>query len=202
MNIGILGGTFDPIHNGHIRLAELAYEQFDLDEVWLMPAPVPPFKPDSCTASYADRLRMTELAVAGHRGMLCSDFESQLNRSERSYTADTVSALSEKRPDDSFSLILGADSFFNIDTWYRPDIIFDKVDVIVAVRRYDNNHLTLQQTKAYLEEKYGARIYFIDSQEYDVSSTQIKLMLARNESIHGMVPEAVVRYIREHSLYL
>ncbi len=202
MRIGILGGTFDPIHNGHLRLAELAYEQFGLDEVWLVPAPVPPFKPDSCVASYDDRLRMTQLATEDRPGLICSDYEAHLYRGERSYTSETVSALKTERPDDEFSLILGSDSFHTIETWHRPDVIFANASVIVAIRRDDGRHPSLQQTRALLEARYGAHIDFIDSEEYDVSSTDIKKRLVTGESIAGLVPDSVREYIARHRLYI
>ena len=202
MNIGILGGTFDPIHNGHLRLAELAYEQFGLDEVWLVPAPVPPFKPHSCVASYEDRLHMTRLATEGRLGLICSDYEAHLYKGERSYTSDTVSTLKAERPDDHFSLILGSDSFHTIETWHRPDVIFANASIIVAIRRDDSEHPTLQQAKEHLQAKYGADIGFIDSEEYDVSSTDIRRRLAAGESIEGLVPESVREYILQRGLYV
>ena len=201
MNIGILGGTFDPIHNGHIRLAELAYEQFDLDEVWVMPAPVPPFKPSTCAASYEDRLNMVRLAVRDKDGLVCSDYEFHANHGDRSYTSDTISALKQERPGDRLFLIMGADSLYTIDTWYKPDIIFRCATLIAAVRKYDKEDVTLEQARERLKTRYDACIEFIDSEEYDVSSTEIKRRLAAGETVAEFLPRDVERYIREQGLY-
>ncbi len=122
--VGIMGGTFDPIHNGHLLLGEEAYRQFALDEVVFMPTGIPPHKAGKKIADAADRKRMVELAVANTAYFSCSDME--LMRHRTTYTAETLTLLKEKNPDTEYYYIVGADSLDQMDGWYHPEIIFQK----------------------------------------------------------------------------
>lgn len=199
--IGILGGTFDPIHPGHLILAEEAKELCNLDEVWFMPAKTPPHKLEKKISEFSLRKSMIELAIQGHSGLCCSDFENTLEGN--SYTFNTLEKLQSKYIDDEFYFIMGADSFYEIETWKNPDIILKIVKLIVASRDYSNENLTLKKHFEYLKSKYEIKgIYFLDTMDIDISSTRIRELAGGGESISKYVPESVCRYIEENKLYV
>lgn len=199
--IGILGGTFDPIHLGHLILAEEAKELCNLDEVWFMPAKTPPHKLGKKISEFSRRKSMIELAIQGHSGLCCSDFENTLEGN--SYTFNTLEKLQRKYIDDEFYFIMGADSFYEIETWKNPDIILKIVKLIVASRDYSNENLTLKKHFEYLKSKYEIKgIYFLDTMDIDISSTRIRELAGDGESISKYVPESVCRYIEENKLYV
>ncbi|RRJ26114.1 nicotinate (nicotinamide) nucleotide adenylyltransferase [Lachnoanaerobaculum gingivalis] len=199
--IGILGGTFDPIHSGHLILAEEAKELCNLDEVWFMPAKTPPHKLGKKISEFSRRKSMIELAIQGHSGLCCSDFENTLEGN--SYTFNTLEKLQGKYIDDEFYFIMGADSFYEIETWKNPDIILKIVKLIVASRDYSNENLTLKKHFEYLKSKYEIKgIYFLDTMDIDISSTRIRELAGGGESISKYVPESVCRYIEENKLYV
>ena len=199
--IGILGGTFDPIHFGHLILAEEAKELCNLDEVWFMPAKTPPHKLGKKISEFSIRKFMIELAIQGHGGLYCSDFENTLEGN--SYTFNTLEKLQSKYIDDEFYFIMGADSFYEIETWKNPDIILKIVKLIVASRDYSNENLTLKNHFEHLKSKYEIKgIYFLDTMDIDISSTQIRELAGGGESITKYVPESVCRYIEENKIYV
>jgi len=199
--IGILGGTFDPIHSGHLILAEEAKELCNLDEVWFMPAKTPPHKLGKKISEFSRRKSMIELAIQGHSGLCCSDFENTLEGN--SYTFNTLEKLQGKYIDDEFYFIMGADSFYEIETWKNPDIILKVVKLIVASRDYSNENLTLKKHFEYLKSKYEIKgIYFLETMDIDISSTRIRELAGGGESISKYVPESVCRYIEENKLYV
>ena len=199
--IGILGGTFDPIHSGHLILAEEAKELCNLDEVWFMPAKTPPHKLGKKISEFSRRKSMIELAIQGHSGLCCSDFENTLEGN--SYTFNTLEKLQGKYIDDEFYFIMGADSFYEIETWKNPDIILKIVKLIVASRDYSNENLTLKKHFEYLKSKYEIKgIYFLETMDIDISSTRIRELAGGGESISKYVPESVCRYIEENKLYV
>lgn len=199
--IGILGGTFDPIHFGHLILAEEAKELCNLDEVWFMPAKTPPHKLGKKISEFSIRKSMIELAIQGHGGLYCSDFENTLEGN--SYTFNTLEKLQSKYIDDEFYFIMGADSFYEIETWKNPDIILKIVKLIVASRDYSNENLTLKKHFEHLKSKYEIKgIYFLDTMDIDISSTQIRELAGGGESITKYVPESVCRYIEENKIYV
>ena len=199
--IGILGGTFDPIHSGHLILAEEAKELCNLDEVWFMPAKTPPHKLGKKISEFSRRKSMIELAIQGHSGLCCSDFENTLEGN--SYTFNTLEKLQGKYIDDEFYFIMGADSFYEIETWKNPDIILKIVKLIVASRDYSNENLTLKKHFEYLKSKYEIKgIYFLETMDIDISSTRIRELAGGGESISKYVPESVCRNIEENKLYV
>ena len=199
--IGILGGTFDPIHSGHLILAEEAKELCNLDEVWFMPAKTPPHKLGKKISEFSRRKSMIELAIQGHSGLCCSDFENTLEGN--SYTFNTLEKLQGKYIDDEFYFIMGADSFYEIETWKNPDIILKIVKLIVASRDYSNENLTLKKHFEYLKSKYEIKgIYFLETMDIDISSTRIRELAGGGESISKYVPESVCRYIEENKIYV
>lgn len=197
--IGILGGTFDPIHNGHLRLGREAYEEFGLDEVWFMPSGNPPHKKDHKITEGELRERMVKLAIADTPYFRYSDFE--LKREGNTYTAQTLELLRESRRDDTFYFIIGADSLYQIEQWFHPDQVMKLSVLLVAGRAYHNVHQPLEQQIAYLTARYGARIYPLHCREMDISSEEIRAAAAGGQQIGGYVPEKVEQYILDHGLY-
>ena len=125
--IGIMGGTFDPIHSGHLMLGKQAYEEYDLDCVWYMPSRQPPHKKDHGITPAALRLEMVNLAVERTPFFSCSDFELR-RKDGNTYTADTLRLLKEEYPDTEFYFIVGADSIFDIEKWYHPELVMKLAD--------------------------------------------------------------------------
>lgn len=196
--VGIMGGTFNPIHVGHLMLAENAYAYCGLDEIWFMPSADPPHKKDQDVLGYEHRSRMTELAIEGIPYFKKTDFEAQ--RHERSYTAETLRLLREKYPDIEFYFIMGADSLFQIETWYEPAKVMAQAALLVAVRDHHSNEEMRKQIE-YLTEKYQAKIYLMNMPGIDLSSNLIRHRTANNETIRFFVTESVRKYILEHNLY-
>lgn len=197
--IGIMGGTFDPVHNGHLLLGRQAYEEYGLDEIWFMPSHIPPHKQDHLITDGADRIRMLELALEDDPFCRVSDFE--MKREGRTYTAKTLELLKEAYPDTEFYFILGADSLFQIETWYHPERVMALASFLAAGRDYESGGRTLKEQADYLKRTYGARIQFLHSPRVHVASEEIRLKAARGESLEGLVPAKVAEYIRDHDLY-
>lgn len=196
--IGIMGGTFNPIHVGHLMLAENAYSFCDLDEVWFLPSAEPPHKIQEKVLAYEHRSKMTELAIENIPYFKKSDFETE--RKEHSYTAETLRLLHERHPDTEFYFIMGADSLFQIETWYEPQNVMARSILLVAVRDHHSSHEMAKQI-LYLTEKYKARIHLMNMPEIDLSSNLIRKRVASHETIRFFVPDIVRNYIYENNLY-
>lgn len=197
--IGILGGTFDPIHNGHLRLGEKAYEEFGLDTVWFMPSGVPPHKKDHRITEGKMRRDMVKLAIADIPCFLYSDFE--LEREGNTYTAQTLTLLKQEHGEDEFYFIIGADSLYEIEHWYHPEVVMAEAVLLVAGRAYKPGHKNLEEQIACLTRRFGARIHPIHCPQMDVSSEMIRAAVAEGRSIGDLVPRPVEEYIRSHGLY-
>ena len=184
--IAILGGTFDPIHNGHLKLAENAFRQFRLNEVWFMPAPNPPHKTGRKIEDFADRAAMVRLAIAPYEGFVCSEFETQFQG--KSYTSETLTRLTEMYPDTDFYFVVGADSFYEFGNWHEPETI-SKLDRDVQEK--------------YLRETFGTRVLFVRAAEVDISSNHIRRLLrnGRLRAAAKLLPAPVLDYIRARRLY-
>lgn len=199
--IGILGGTFDPIHLGHLILAKEAKEKCKLDEIWFMPAKTPPHKLNKIVSDFSVRKDMIELAIKDHKGFYCSDFENTLEGN--SYTFNTLEKLEGRFAGDDFYFIMGADSFYEIETWKNPEIILKIANLIVASRDYSNESLTLKSHFEYLKSKYEIKgISFLDTMDVDISSTMIRELAKAGEDIEKYVPKSVCRYIKENKIYV
>lgn len=198
--IGIMGGTFDPIHNGHLFLGKLAYEEYGLDEVWYMPSGQPPHKRDHVVTQSGIRLRMTKLATKGRKGFICSDFE--VRQAGNTYTAQTLELLRKEYPIHTFYFIIGADSLYEIETWYQPERIMAQAIILVASRHYEEAGRSIKKQIAYLLEKYHGDIRQIHGEEIDISSARLRQMVANGAIIKPYVPLQVDKYIREKRLYL
>jgi len=196
--IGILGGSFDPIHNGHLAIAESAYRDFNLDEIWLIPAGHSPNKDEDKMTSATVRAEMTALAARNIPYFKLSTYE--IDKEGTSFTYLTLSYFKEQYPDTKFYFIMGADSLDYFDAWRYPEIICQKATILVAVR--DDMDLDDIQAKIeHIKEQFSAEIYPLSCEKIDISSSEIRANLQNGKSICDMVPHAVETYIREHKLY-
>lgn len=199
MKIGIMGGTFNPIHNGHLMLGEYAHKEFNLDEVWFMPNGNPPHKDDpSIVDDKEDRAVMTELAIKDIPYFrLC---RKELDRIEKSYSYSTMEDLTTEYPDDEFYFIIGADSLFSIETWKNPERLF-KVVTILAACRDDMNDRAMAKQIEYLKEKYHCRIHLLRTPMLDVSSHEIRSHITNHTTEELLIPPLVLEYITQKHLY-
>lgn len=196
--VGILGGTFDPIHLAHLILAENAWEQFELDTVLLMPSGEPYYKTDHDISSPAHRMKMVQLAIEDNKHLKLSTIE--LDRAGKTYTADTLSALSQNNSECEYYFILGADSLFQIEQWYKPEQIFQSAILIAAVRGNGNEEAVRRQI-AFLEEKYEGTIHLMNMPAVDLSSSMIRQRIMEGQTIKYYVPKDVEKYIYHNHLY-
>ncbi len=195
--IGLLGGTFNPIHCGHLEMAKAALQEFALDQVWVIPSRIPPHKLDPFIASEHDRWRMVEIACAGEEQLVPCDIE--MRRSGATYTVDTLRELSLSR-DKSFSFIIGSDTLLQLETWKSPQAVFDLCDFVVFMREGVDAKQVADKT-VQLKERYGARITHGKHRCIEVSSTQIREFIQNGMPLDGLVPKAVEAYIWEHGVY-
>ena len=196
---GIMGGTFDPIHIGHLILAETAYEEAGLDRVLLMPTGVSYFKEDQKVTDPQLRLKMTEAAAAGNPHFEASDIE--VRRSGNTYTCETLRQLKKERPDEEFYYIVGADTLVMMSLWKEPESIFRDCTILVETRGSEVSEQALKEEIRKLREKYAARIIPLSVRNMDISSTDIRERVSDGRSIRYLVPEAVEEIIRENGLY-
>lgn len=198
-DIGIMGGTFDPIHNGHLLLGKQAYEEYSLDQIWFMPSGKPPHKSDHHVTEVEERCEMVRLAIAEYPYFVYSDFE--VRRSGNTYTAQTLRLLQEAYPDHRFFFIVGADSLFEIEKWYHPDAVMAQATLLVAGRDYEGAPRTLDAQIDYLCDKYGASIHRLHCSEVDISSAELREMEAKGKRLYQYVPKPVEQYIVTRGLY-
>ena len=199
--IGIMGGTFDPVHNGHLMLADTAYHQFGLDQVWFLPNGNPPHKKEENIGTDArHRSRMVALAIQGRD--YCRLEEYEVRRREVSCSYQTLEHFRKQYPEDEFYFIIGADSLFAIETWVHPERIFPACVILAACR---DDHDTLEEMKVqieHLKKVYPkARIQLLRSPLIPVSSSEIRRKIQAGLSIVEEVPEEVEAYIKEEELY-
>jgi len=197
--VGILGGTFDPIHLAHLILAEHAWEQFHLDTVLLMPTAEPPHKENQEITPALHRSRMVQLAIEDNSHLKLSNFE--LEREGPTYTADTIALLEKEHPECQYYFIIGADSLFYIDRWYHPKQILEKIQIIAAVRG-DMGREDLQKQIVFLKEHYPkSQIELLDTPHIEISSTLIRENVRQGKTIKYFVPKDVEKYIYQQKLY-
>lgn len=194
--IGILGGSFDPVHTGHIGLARDVYGQLNLQQVIFVPAYVAPHKIGQSCAGAEDRYRMVELAVADVPYFAVRDIE--LRRGNVSYTVDTMRELCRHCPEQEFYFIIGADSVPQLATWHEIDELFKLVKFAVVCRSgYEEECKAARLSFG----KNAERIVLVKTPEYTVSSTQVRQHLAQGLPLDGLVAPAVAQYIKERGLY-
>lgn len=201
--IGILGGTFDPIHIGHLMLAECAREELGLDEVWLIPTGCSYQKKERSDGGQhlptpAERLHMTELAIRGVPGFRCLDIE--VKRGGDTYSYETLEELHALYPDREFFFIVGADCLFSIEGWKYPERIFRDCTIAAALR--DDSDIEVMEAKAgQLQESYHARIVLLHFRRMQISSTEIRERAKSGKSIRFMVPDRLATYINDKGFY-
>ena len=199
MRIGIYGGSFSPVHNGHVAAAKAFMEQMKLDYLFIIPAYLPPHKQIDASDDPLYRLKMCELAFSDIDGVVISDVE--IRRGGKSYTYDTLKEL--ERPDTRLFLLCGTDMVLTFDRWYRFEDIF-KLCYPTYVRREDDPVLGKRIIAKIGEyyEKYGVMFRKIVTDPIPISSTEIRRAVRDGKDISGMVPAKVAEFIREHGLYL
>lgn len=197
--IGILGGSFNPIHNGHLELAKQALTQFALDQIWLMPNHIPAYKKWDRSVTNEDRLHMTALAVKDEDRFYLSDLE--LRRGGITYTVDTLAQLHKEYPDTEWYFIMGGDSILAFDTWREPGRILSLATLIVTTRDQIQAE-DVENKICHLKEQYpDADIRQMKIHPVNVSSSEIRNAVKNGQSISEMVPESVSQYILQNRIY-
>lgn len=199
MKIGIMGGTFDPIHIGHLLLGQFAYEDFGLDEIWFLPNGNPPHKQtEEGKKALHNRIEMVRLAIQEKPYFKLCLHEAK--ETEHSYTYRTMQELNDLYPEHKFYFILGADSLFEIETWKYFREIFPTCTILAAMRDDKNVEAMLKQM-SYLKERYGACIELLRAPLLEISSTSIRNRAFRSLSVYYLVPDTVAKYIQDNHLY-
>lgn len=193
---GIFGGSFDPVHSGHVKYASFICDEFGLDELIIIPAKVSPFKKAN-SVSDNDRLNMCRLAFNGEK-MTVSDTE--IKRGGVSFTVDTVRELKRERPNDRLYLFTGSDQFMSFDRWRCFDEILSDA-VLVGVCR--DGKLSREEMEAYADSRLRrfGKVLITDFAPFDISSTEIRRKVQNGESVAGFVPHEVEKYIKNGGLY-
>lgn len=212
MKTGILGGTFNPIHLAHLRIAEEVREACALDEVVFIPAATPPHKTVAEAIPFSQRLAMVEAAIADNPHFRASDLEAR--RAGKSFSVDTLEILRRADPDGERFFIVGLDSFRDIASWKDYSRLFELANLVVTARPgvelpdplaalpvavRDNFCYDYQLKK--LRHRSGNAVIFLEETRLDISSTLIRRKVAAGESIRYLVPPAVATYIHDHGLY-
>ncbi|HIJ56508.1 MAG TPA: nicotinate (nicotinamide) nucleotide adenylyltransferase [Deltaproteobacteria bacterium] len=221
MRIGLFGGTFNPIHYGHLRASLEVKEEFGLDKIYLIPSAIPPHKSPRGVVDAKDRFHMIQLAISDQSDFIVSDVE--LDRPGPSYSIDTVHHFQKILPKDPrFYLILGTDAFYEIDTWKAYKDFFDLVPMIIMLRPGDRFSMAPKRhsyfetfLKTKISEKYSysedlscfihpekQSIFIAYITSLDISSTHIRDLIGRGKSIRYLVPDSVADYIVTKGLYL
>lgn len=197
--IGIMGGTFDPIHIGHLILGEAAYEQFGLDEVWFMPAGNPPHKRNRIgRASDEQRVEMVRRAISSNPHFVLS--LEEMNEDGYSYTYRTLERLNAQYTRSEFYFIIGADSLFDFDTWREPQRIADACKIVVATR----NQISPEVFESVLNqrrEQFHGSFLKLDTPNLDISSQTIRSWIKEHQTVRYYLPESVRNYIIDQRIY-
>lgn len=197
--IGIMGGTFDPIHIGHLILAERAYARFGLEKVIFMPSGNPPHKRDrDGRATNDQRLRMVAAAIAGNPHFELSDYE--MHEEGYTYTYRTLEELTSANPDCEYYFIIGADSLFYFDEWREPARIAAHCVLVVATRDHVKEEALDRQIE-YISGLFNAQIEKLDTPNIDISSHLLRSWIEEGRSIRYYVPDTVAAIIAEENIY-
>ncbi len=196
--IGIMGGTFNPIHNGHLFLAENAYEQIGLDQILFMPSKNPPHKAKPNMVTDQQRVDMIRLAIQDNPHFALSTLE--LERDGYTYTADTLTLLTDRNQNVRYYFIVGADSLFYMHQWYQPQVIFDRCTVVAAGRDHVDHTMLFKQAE-FLKEQFHADIQLVEMPTIQIASADIRNRVAGHKTIRYYLPDQVVQYIKQHQLY-
>lgn len=196
--LGIMGGTFNPIHNGHLYLAREAREQYHLEQVLFMPSGTPYMKDQKEVLPGEFRVMMTKLAIQDDPYFSLSTME--IEKEGNTYTYETLEALNGIYPQAELFFILGADSLFAIEDWRLPERIFTSCKILAAIRD-DVSFSEIEKQARNLKQKYDADILILKTNTVDISSSMIRKHLSEGTSVKGLIPDAVYDYILNHNLY-
>ena len=212
MKLGLLGGTFNPIHLAHMRIAEEAREAAGLDQVLFIPAADPPHKPLAGDVGFALRYQMVQKAITDNPYFGISDIEAR--RVGKSYTVETLTQLGQERPEDHLYFIIGSDSYLELGLWHRYQELFSLTSLIVVERPdrlLDNPLLQLPETVRgsfrqeqadLLRHDSGTGIRFVSGTRLDISSSRLRQLVATGQSVRYLVPPAIETFINQKGLYL
>ena len=190
MNIGLFGGSFNPIHNGHVRLAKSLLQEAALDEVWFLVSPQNPFKQNQQLLDDDKRLQLVRLALKEEPQLIASDFEFHLPKP--SYTWNTLQALEQEYPERKFTLLIGGDNWEAFDKWYRYEDILKRYPIIVYPRK---------GSKVSDVKFQDSDIQIVETPLINISSTQIRQRLQEGKSVRGLVNTEVAMVIDQEHLY-
>ena len=199
MKIGIMGGTFNPIHNGHLIIAEQARQEYQLDLVLFIPAGVPPHKQQDSILQSSLRCEMIQCAIESNPNFKLDTRE--VDSTEISYTYLTLGSLSEQYPDAKLYFIMGEDSIYAVSSWRRPQDIFTLATILVATRNDSSNISRMESQICKITKQYSCSLELIHSPSVMISSSDIRSRVANNQSIRYLVPDSVAQYINDHDLY-
>ncbi len=196
--VGIMGGTFNPIHLGHLILAEAAYEAYDLDEVLFVPSGRSYMKEQSEILDAKTRVSMTGLAIEDNPHFALSTIE--IDRDGNSYSYETLETLRKQNPNTEYYFIVGADTLFALETWKHPEILLPSCTILAAVR--DNVSMEEMQKQAdYLEKKFSGSIKLLPTSNIEISATDIRKKLSEDRDVRYLVPDSVLHFIHKNGLY-
>ncbi len=201
MRVGVFGGTFDPVHLGHLILAEQCREQASLDQVLFVPAASPPHKQSKSLTMFAKRVEMLALAISGHSAFQIDELEK--DRAGPSYTVDTLIHLQTTRPNDEWFFILGSDSVRDLPIWYQPRRILELATILVVARAdYPTFSESELRGALKLDAEFPLRYRIVNAPLITIASTDIRQRIAAGKSVRYMIPRAVEAYIEDKELYL
>lgn len=197
MKIGLFGGTFDPIHIGHMILMENVINNLDLDKIYVLPNSNPPHKLENKKTALNLRLKMVNEAIKDNPKLEINDYDYRDN--EIHYTFETINYFKKSYPNDEFFFIMGEDSFLDIEKWKNYKEILK--ENLIIFKRYSNKNFSLI-SKINQVRKYNKNIYLIDNIALDISSTLIRNLVKENKSIRYLVNDEVINIIKEEKLYV
>lgn len=196
--IGIMGGTFNPIHNGHLLLAESAREIFKLDKVIFMPCGNPYMKDNASLLNGEERSRMIELAIEGNPYFCLSRME--LDKEGPTYTCETLAELKKQNKEDEYYFLMGADSLLMLENWKNPEYILKNCVIVTAVRG-SGTKTKIEKIAGHLIYEYQADIRILPARFIDISSSDLRQRISAGDSVRYMLPDKVLTYIQEKGAY-
>ncbi|MBY0528195.1 MAG: nicotinate-nucleotide adenylyltransferase [Gemmataceae bacterium] len=200
MKIAVFGGTFDPVHLGHLIMAEQCREQARVDQVWFVPAARPPHKQDRTLTPFAQRVEMLQVAIAGQPAFRVEEIENE--RPGLSYTADTLHVLKQRHPGADLHLLVGSDSLRDLPLWREPARIVELASLLVTART-GFAVLPVEELRMLLQmpESIPVRMQVVEIPLIDISSRDLRRRAVEGRSLRYMVPRAVECYVTQHRLY-
>ena len=194
---GIFGGTFNPIHYGHLMICEYLKEELGLDKIIFIPTGNPPHK--DLDVSARDRYEMVKLAISSNPTFEITDIET--NRIKLSYTVDTVRELKKIYKDEKLFFLIGLDTLFQLKTWKKIEELSGEIEFVVALRPKYIDIEEINRELKFLRENYGTKVEIIHSPLYEISSTELRDRIKEEKSVRYLIPEEVVNYIKESGFY-